>query len=303
MKYISALLAFFLIGTIAQAQYALALNLQKGNSYFLKINSTVNVDADMDGQKMPVNSMMNAIARCKVVNASDMEYELEVSYDSMHLSIKSPMGYMEFGSGPSSSKMNMMPGPFGGMMNQHMTVTVLKNGAVSKIKGPDTTGLSLMLKRYPQIDQLKKMLFMGHMKHFDKEAMKKNLEMLTAIFPNKKVNLNEEWGASIQPDSIMNHSIKTTFQLVDYKGGLATIQGHSTSTSTGTQKQGMDVPGTYNLNGKTESTIVVDANTGWVKQADIRNDLSGQIQLKDSPMAKGGKTIPVQLEVVSRITD
>ncbi|MFI5153856.1 MAG: DUF6263 family protein [Chitinophagales bacterium] len=303
MKYLVALLAFSCISVLAQGQYALALNLQKGNTYFLKINSTIDVNSEMNGEKMPVNSIMNAIARCKVVNASDMDYELEVSYDSMHLSIKSPMGYIEFGSGPSSSKVNMMPGPFGGMMNQRMTVTVLKNGAVSKIKGPDTTGFSSMLKRYPQIDQLKKMLFMGHMKHFDKEAMKKNLEMMTAIFPNKKVSLHEEWGASIQPDSIMNHSMKTSYQLVDYKGGLATIQGHSTSSSTGMQKQNNDFPGTYNLNGKTESTIVVDANTGWVKQAEIRNDLSGQIQLKDSPMVKGGKTIPVQMAVVSRITD
>ena len=301
MKYILTLVA--LCGNLAYGQYSLGLNLVKGNTYFLDINTTMHFDGEMNGQKMSMNSTMTAFARFKVVEASDLEYKLEASYDSFHIAIKSPMGLMEFSTNNTSGNNDITSGALNPMTKKHFNVTLLKNGAVKKIENSDTTGYLSMLKNFPMAEGIKKMLMMSHFKHsYNREAMKENIEKLTAIFPNKKVSLNEAWGETIMPDSGTDNSIKTSYQLVDYNSGIATIKGHSESKLSSTQKQGNRFPVIYDLQGKSESTIKVDAVTGWIKEEEINQDLTGQLKLKTNTASEEGKTSPVQIAVTVKIS-
>jgi hypothetical protein len=294
MKYILTLAALCI--NLAYGQYSLGLNLEKGNTYFLNMNSTLHFDGEMNGQKMVVNSSMSALTRFKVVMLSDLEYGLEASFDSIHISIQSPMGQMEFSTGNSSRDQDMGSGVLGSMTQKHFNITLLKNGAVSKIDNPDTSGFATMLKNFPMAEGIKKMLMMGHFKQsFNRESMKENIEKLTAIFPNKKVGLNDQWGNTIMPDSGTDNSIKTSYQLVDYHSGVATIKGHSESKLRNSQKQGNRIPASFDLKGKSESTFKVDAATGWIKEAEINRELSGQFTIKLNPGTAQGKESPVQM--------
>ena len=300
MKYI--LVLFSLWANFAHGQYTLGLNLEKGNTYFLKINATIHFNGEMNGQKMSINSTMTGITRFKVVKVSDLEYELEANYDSLDLTIKTPMGKMEFSSGNSSQDNDSTSGSLNMIASQRFKVVLLKNGAVSKIENHDTSGFSAILRNFPLPDGIKKMLLMGPFKKsFSSQALKENMEKFTAIFPNKKVSLNESWGSVIQPDSGTDNSIKTSYKLVDYKSGAATIKGHSESKASSTQKQGNGFPAIYNLEGESESTIQVNTITGWIKSADIRNELKGQVQLKN-PLMKQAKAIPIQIIVNAKIS-
>ena len=301
MKYLLTLAVF--CTQFSYGQYNLALNLQKGSTYFLTIHATLHANGEMNGQKMAMNSTMTGITSFKVIGATETGYELEASYDSMHMTMRSPMGQMEFSSGKSMQDGEMTSGALDMMTKKHFNITLLKNGAVSKITNPDTSGMMSMMKNFPMADGFKKMFLMGHFKQsFSKEAMKANLEKMTAIFPNKKVNINDVWGSTIMPDSSSDHMVKISYQLVDYKSGVATIKGHSESKATDGGKQNMIFPATYHFDGKSESTIQVDAATGWIKEAEFKNDLSGLLQMKDGPAMKGGKPMPVQITTTAKIT-
>lgn len=299
MKYLLVLTTFCTQFTFGQ--YYLALNLKQGSTYSLTINSTMHFDGEMNGQKMVMNSTITGITSFKVTSVTDTGYELQASYDSVHLTTKGPMGQMEFSSGKSMRDGELGSGSL--MTKKRFNITLLKNGAVSKIDNPDTSGMMSMMKNFPMADGFKKMLLMGHLKQsFSREAMKANIEKLTAIFPNKKVNLHDTWGSTIMPDSSSDNVIKTTYELMDYQAGVATIRGNSESKATDGGKQNMMFPASYHFNGKSESTIQVDAVTGWIKVADIKNDLNGEVQLKNGAANSGNKPMPVQVTTTARIT-
>jgi hypothetical protein len=295
MKYILSLL--FIGLQLSQAQYALVLNPKKGSSYYLNMNSSFNLNTEMNGQKQVFNSMMTGLAKFDVKDVTDSGVVLEASFDSMHITSRTPMGKFEFTSDKSAQEAAAM----NAMANQHFTVTLGKNGSVKKIHHPDTSGMSGMMRNFPGLDQIRRMLMMGNMQRgFNEKKMKENLEKLTAVFPDKKVNLNEEWGYTIRPDSAADHEIKTVYRLVSYQGGLATIKGTSTSKASGSEKQGGKMPGSYQLDGNSDMTFTVDASTGWIKEAVIKRNLTGHIEMKDN--SNTSKTIPVQLTIEAKLS-
>ena len=294
MKYILTLVALY--GNLAYGQYSLGLNLEKGSTYFLNISTTMHFDGEMNGQKMSMSSTTTAYARFKVIEASDLGYKLEASYDSFHIAIKSPMGLMEFSTNTTSGNNDMSSGTSNTMSKKYFNVTLLKNGAVEKIENSDTTAYLAMLKNFPMAEGIKKMLQMGNFKNsFNRQTLKENIEKITAIFPNKKVRLNEAWGETIMPDSGTDNSIKTSYQLVDYTAGIATIKGHSESKLRSVPKQGARFPVNYDLQGKSESTIKVDAATGWIKEAEINRDMTVQLKLKTDNATQEAKASPIQI--------
>jgi hypothetical protein len=261
------------------------------------MNSSFTLKTEMNGQKQAINSMMTGLAKFNVKDVTDSGVVLEASFDSLHITSRTPMGRFEFtsdNSGQEAAAMNAMA-------NQHFSITLGKNGSVKKIHHPDTAGMSGMLNNFPGLDQIRRMLMMaGNMRRGDDpKKMKENLEKLTAIYPDKKVNLNEEWGSTIT-DSAGNHEIKTVYRLVSYQGGMATIKGTSTSKASGSGRQGEKMPGAYQLDGNSDMTFVVDALTGWIKEATIKRNLTGRLEMKDK--SNTTKTIPIQITIEAKLS-
>jgi hypothetical protein len=295
MKYILSLL--FVGLQLTQAQYSLVLNPAKGSTHLLNMNSSFNLNTEMNGQKQAFNAMMTGVARFEVKDVTDTGVVLETFIDSAHIISRTPMGKFEFTSDKSTQEAAAM----NAMANQHFTITLGKNGGLKKIHHPDTAGMSAMMRNFPGLDQIRGMLKMANMRRgFNHKMMKENLEKLSAIFPDKKVNLNEEWGSTIRPDSSADAEIKTVYKLISYQGGIATIKGTSTSKASGSEKQGGKMPASYQLNGNSEMTFMVDASTGWMKEAVIKRTLTGHIEMKDQSNAT--KTIPVQLTIEAKLS-
>ena len=129
--------------------------------------------------------------------------------------------------------------------------------------------------------------------------MKENLQRMTAIFPNKKVSLNEEWVSTIQPDSGSDHMVKTVYRLVDYKSGIATIKATTSSKASSSQKQSARFPATYELDGSGEMTFKVDAETGWIREADLKRDLVGQVQFSEQTSSGKSFNRPIPIQVMA----
>ena len=87
MKHIFFFVALSANFACAQ-QFTLALNLEKGSTYSVNINSTNHFIGEMDGRTMSMNSVMTGTMKFKVVKASATDYELEATYDTLHLTVK-----------------------------------------------------------------------------------------------------------------------------------------------------------------------------------------------------------------------
>ena len=288
MKYL--FLFFICFADMAYGQYSLSLRLEKGSNYFLKVNSSNHFNGEIDGKKMDLLALMSGAMKFTVLGVTNLGYELGASYDTVHLTIKGPMGQMEFSAGKGLQESDPVAGPLSPFLGRQIHITLLKNGAVSGISNPDTTGFSGMLAHFPMANMLKQMITGSFKNSFNRETIKEHLEKLTAIFPDKTVALGESWGSVIKPDSGSDNSIKTSYRLVSYESGAAVIKGHSESKAIFTQKNngegpGFHMPGEGELTGESESTITVNASTGWIREASIKNELKGHIQIKNKPGA------------------
>ena len=148
-------------------------------------------------------------------------------------------------------------------------------------------------------NMLKQMMTGSFKKSFNRDALKENIEKFTAIFPNKKVSLEESWGSVIKPDSNSDNTIKISYRLVSYQSGIAVIKGHTESTAKISHKNnekgfGINAASGGDFAGESESTIQVNTKTGWIKDAEIKNDLKGRIQMK-SRSDSAVKDSPLQI--------
>ncbi len=139
-----------------------------------------------------------------------------------------------------------------------------------------------MMKKFPMAQMLKNMMMHGTYKnHLSKEAMKENFEKMTAVFPDHKVAVNDTWASVIKPDSATHDMIKINYQLIGYANGIATIKRN-------TEIIGRD------LSGKTESTMQINASTGWIKEATIQSNFHGNPHIKKDTTDNKPSTIQIE---------
>jgi hypothetical protein len=290
MKWLLLLSAFF-YQTI-YGQYSLELNLQKDNIYHLKINSSNQFSGEMEGHSVKGSYTIRGSMHFKVVEASAAGYQLDVAYDSIDIQMKGPMGKFEF----NSADIDQAGSGYGNISEKQVRITLLKNGAISKIENKDTSGFMVRIKGNPMFAMLKQMMMMGGFKQSMgskamKDAMKENIEKITALYPDHKVKINESWVNEIRPDSAHTNWIKTTYQLISYQDGIARIKGHTETGASSSDKQPKSMFGTvigmsgFNITGQSESLIEINTNTGWIREASVKNDFKGNLKMsgKQSP--------------------
>ncbi len=106
-------------------QYNLQLNLEKGHSYHLNINSSHHFSGEFNGDKISVKTAMTGILQFNVVNVTAAGYELEAGYDNLQLTVHGPMGKMQFNY-PDADNDSSTQSPLGVMAHKRLHITLLK---------------------------------------------------------------------------------------------------------------------------------------------------------------------------------
>ena len=119
--------------------------------------------------------------------------------------------------------------------------------------------------------------------------------MITAIFPNKEVNVGESWKNSVKLESGMSGFMNNTFTLTDVNSNAIFIEGTS-QISTENKDAYIEVngmPTRYNLTGKMKTSYKLDPQSNWIAEGKIEQEISGNVQIKDNPNLPGGMLIPM----------
>ncbi len=301
MKYLSGLI--FLITNTLCAQNYLGLHLEKGSTYFQHTSSKVNIEQEVNGQKMNINSTVTGIMSFKVLAKSASYYELEAAYTQLGMTMKTPNGEMAFNSDKPADEKDIFSSLLHKLINHPFKMTMLTNGIVKQIKGTDSI-LTSLLNDVPGLDAAQKSQILEQLKQsYGENSLKGNIEQLTAIFPDKKVAVNEEWQNTIQLHSVIHAMVTNHFKLIEYNSGVATIESHAETKTNNDESKINGMPAIYHLSGATDSKIKVDAKTGWIIEADINQNLKGNLEIKDNPQVPGGMTIPMQFMITSKTSD
>jgi hypothetical protein len=300
-------LSTFLLSVIALTAFAQkvkpALNLAKGETYYTVTVSNSTISQTFNGQDVNYTIGMSGKTAFKVIDIVDTVYNMEVSYKSIGMKMQTPQATMDFNS-DAKDPQDLPSKLLAALRDKPFLVSISKNGRVLSVKNIDKI-MTSVFDGITSVDSTQKAQVKTQFtQSFGEAAFKGNLEQTLAIYPGKKVAKNDTWVIHVQLESTMSANITTTYQLLDITDAGYVIHGDgklATLSDKVSKINGMEA--TYALTGTMKSDINVDKKTGWVTQAKLKQDMSGNFNIKDNPQVPGGMTVPMTVHSDVTTTD
>ncbi len=266
----------------------LKLDLEVGKTYYQTAQNHFIMTQKIENEESTVETGINGKMSFKVTGKDLDSYHLDVKFQTLEIDMKSPFGDTYINSNDSSST-DVFSKLLRQMISSTFKVKMFQNGFVKEI---DMDSLfSGLLESFPEIPRFQKRGLIEKLKQaYGEKAFKGNLEMITAIFPNKKVNINDKWRNEIKLESGMSAQMKNEFTLKEYNKKFALIELNS-ATKTNDKDSYVPINGNpmkYNLHGTMKGVIKIDTKTGWIIDSEMVQDFKGTIEMKD---AKNNETI------------
>ncbi len=295
MKHFLNLLVLFAAVNYCQAQKVRpALNLTRGNTYYMISSATSAMVQSLNGQENKINLTIAASMAFKVLDKADTVYKMEVSYQWLNMKIQMADNTIDIDS--KKTDPNDIPSSIiAAMVNKPFNISLTKTGKVLAVENIEKM-ISGIFDGFPQIDTAKKQQIKTQfMQSFGPAAFKGSIETATAIFPNGPVAKNDRWTVNTKLESPAKATVRMSYQLTDILNDLYQIHGEGTM-ATDKDAKPMQINGlsiSYNLTGTTIADIKADKATGWLKEVKLKQAMKGDMQIPDGPTVPGGMTIPM----------
>lgn len=294
MKYILA--AIILIFSANEKKADLGLNLKTGETYSQIYISNTTITQTIYGMEQVIKMDITGGMDFHVNENLGESYLMSASYSSLIMKMNTPMGEMLFSS--ESEGVDVFSTLIKTMIGKEFTLEMSRDGTISRIENLDNI-FKGMFESFPQMSEPQKQQILTQLRQaYGEKSFKGNIEMITAIFPNKEVKVGEKWENSVKLESGMSGFMNNTFTLIDVNSDAIIIEGTS-QISTEDKDAYVDVngmPTRYNLTGKMQSSYKLDPESNWVVEGKIEQEISGDAHIKDSPNLSGGITIPMVIK-------
>lgn len=296
-KIFSIIITTFILGTGFAQKADLKLNLEIGTVYKQTTASDVTIVQEFGGQTMEILMSVEGDMSYKVISKANSNYEMEVTYDRLGMTMKMPQGEMSFSS-EKNDESDIFSSILAELRNKPFTVTMTEKGKVLGVKNMDVLLESVFSKfsEVPeaQLSQIKSQLE----KSYGESGLKGNIEMVSSIFPEKSVAIGDQWKIETKLESGMNATISSTYKYVEKNSTYILINGDSKIATVDTDEymssNGLEMK--LNLAGTMKSEIKIDPKSGWTIEARILQDLKGESIVKPNAQLPDGMTIPMQME-------
>lgn len=305
MKRIAQLTLMLLVVAASHAQKVKPeLNLTKGEVYTQKLSSDISIVQTVNGQTVNTSMTIGGITSYKVIDIQNSVYDLEVCYQSLSFGLKSSTGVTEYSSEKNDAN-DILSSVLSLLKNKPFRVKMTKTGKVTEVSRMENlyTGI---FEKFPDLPEVQKQQIKNQLtQSYGEKAIKGNLEMCTAIFPDAAVKTGDKWMVNIRLESGISVAMETTFELKETGDTYYRISGNSNVTTTDkeTYSELNGMPARYDIGGTMTSDIKINKKTGWVIETTTNQKISGIVEIKDSPSIPGGIKFPMELSTVMIITE
>lgn len=295
------LLSFLLLDVSAQTR--LELNLKAGETYRQSTSNNASVTQNIMGQEITINLGIKGIMDFKVINELSDSYDMEVAFQEMSLNMGSLQGSQQFSS-ENPDETDTFSKILSGMTGQTFSVRMSKKGTILEIDNVEELWEAAF--RDQNVSEAEKAQILTQlMQTYGPESIKGNIEMVTAIFPDNEVKLGDQWTNEVNLATGMKGLATTTYLYESQQGNFNLISGKGTIT-TGEEDAYMETNGMklkMDLNGDMRASIIVDAESGWIVDATINQDINGSATMEGNAQMPGGLTIPMKVTNEMTITN
>ena len=298
MKRIFILIITLVAFTLCQAQNVdLSLKLEKGKVYKQVIRSKINTVQRIDIQIVKGVELEDIMTTTGIMNffvkdINETGYLMAVTFDSLDISIQMPQTFQGYSSGAMNPN-----DPFAPILEAMKQITfeivMSKKGKVIEIRNLEVVW-NAVVDQSKGLSETQREQFKTYlMQVYGDDAMKDNIEMVTAIFPDKPVNKGDKWtvDTDLDPTLFLGTNVSTNYHLTDLTPDYALIIGTADFKT-----DDKDLSGEYadEMAVTRESEIKVDKNTGWIIEAKINQEIKGNINVEDTPkMSDGMKMLTI----------
>ena len=303
MKKIVSIAAVLLIITSCYAQKInLGLNLTKGQVYNQRMNAAMKIGQNINGMAMDINMSIIGSMSYKVTGIADSVYDLEVRYDSLAMKMSMPNGVMDFNSEKQDGN-DIFSSLLAELKNKPFLVKMTKSGKVKEVKNIEEM-FSGMFDKFPQLSDMQKQQLKSQlMQAYGERSFKGSIESASAIFPETPVAKGDKWTTNTTLESGFTANITSVYELKEIGDTYCIISGTASiaTDNKGDYTEVNGMPMKYNMDGTMTSEIKVNRETGWVIESNITQSLKGSADVKDNPQVPGGMSIPMTIDIQTKI--
>jgi len=297
MRTIFTLIFASIILTSCQSQSTdLSLRLEKGKEYKQITNSKATIIQEVNGQKMNMVMTIAGTITFFVKDVSASGYIMDTKFETLSMSMEMPQGTMNFSSDKNDPN-DIFSTILGAMKNKTFEVVMSKTGKITEVKNVEALW-GTAINQFEQLPEMQKEQIKAQItKAYGAEALKGNIEMVTAIYPDKPVNKGDKWTINTKLESGMSANMTTDYEFTDLTSGYALIKGNSNIETADKDAyiESNGMPMKYDLTGSMTSEIKVDKNSGWIIEAKINQEIKGDAYIKENPQVPNGMKIPMTM--------
>ncbi len=218
--------------------------------------------------------------------------------------MKMPQGTMEFNSEKNNPN-DIFSKILGAIIDKPFEVKMSKSGKVTDVKNVEDLWENA-INQFEQIPEAQKEQLRAQItKAYGSKALKGNIEMVTAIYPENPVKKGDKWTVNTNLESGMSAKVTTAYEFADQTADFALIKGNSSIKTADKdayiENNGMKMK--YDLEGTMSSEIKVDNNSGWIIEAKIKQAIEGDTYIKENPQIPNGMKIPMTMKSEMVITN
>lgn len=254
----------------ADGTYTFQFNLEKGKNYPFKVSThTTSTQSDGENSQQISQNSTNELSY-EVVEEKKQSFTLKVTFKRFQE--KSSMQGESIGFDTNSGKpSNEMAAQqykfFKAIVGSSYTIEIAKSGKVLNIDGlaPIREKVKSKLSKGLSEDE-KKGLDQMLQASLSKQAMEAMFLESIGYYPTKPVKIGESWEINNSTDNAKSH-MKYTLKNVSDSHADIQISGSSNGKDSNTLEQGVKI--FRSIEGSVSGTAKINAQSGWVNQANI----------------------------------
>jgi hypothetical protein len=281
------------------------LNLVKGETYAQRSVTNMAMQQSIAGQDIKIGVTINGLMAYKVTDIKDTVYTLSMEYKSLSMKMDSPMGGGLDMNSDNNDPNNILSSVAKTLLNKPLTVKLSNKGKVLEVTGSDAL-YEGMFEKFPQIQEAQKQQVKDQLSQsFGEKSLRSSLETSLSVFPRTAVAKGDKWTVGTLLESSISGNIQTVYELKDVTAtdyilvGVGQVSADSKNGAV--ESNGMKVG--FDLSGTSNTEVVVDKKTGWIKNQVVKQAITGTAKIEDNPQIPGGMSFKITLNTETIVTD
>lgn len=287
--------------TPASKKMELQFKLEKGKVYEQTISLTSTTKQTYEGVEQEVDQAVSAKTSMELKESGEKTDVYTVWYNNINMGVTQAGHEQKFNSDTTQlSTVDPMSALFSHLVDIKFEATFDRKGKIQNLTGLEDIITNATSELGPQGEAIAPQLSAS----FGDNGITKNIEMITAIFPDEPVRVGSTWTNTQFTSSGLPLILHNTYSLKNVDNGIATIEVAGKLSvdpdNSSADIQGMDA--TYFMDGTRTGSIQMDVASGWVKSAEFNDSIGGSITLAANTEMPDGATIPIEMTTKTVVT-